>query len=143
MNEWLAAKNILAVRLDNMGDIVMLGPALRAVKETSPHARLTLLASPAGTRAAALLPWIDDVITWRSIWQDVGGRLPFDPVRERELIALLAAHETNWLGGLERNSLEYMRGAGVDLAQGYLFGRPVPLSQLDLNNATLSKELVA
>src|ERR1700730_8247189 len=93
MNEWLAAKNILAVRLDNMGDIVMLGPALRAVKETSPHARLTLLASPAGTMAAALLPWIDDVITWRSIWQDVGGRLPFDPVREHELIALLAAHK--------------------------------------------------
>src|SRR4051812_28338941 len=90
MNEWLAAKNILAVRLDNMGDIVMLGPALRAVKETSPHARLTLHASPAGTSAAALLPWIDDVITWRSIWQDVGGRLPFDPARERELIALLA-----------------------------------------------------
>ena len=89
MNEWLAAKNILAVRLDNMGDIVMLGPALRAVKETSPHARLTLLASPAGTSAAALLPWIDDVITWRSIWQDVGGRMPFEPARERELIALL------------------------------------------------------
>ncbi|MFL5629021.1 MAG: glycosyltransferase family 9 protein [Ktedonobacteraceae bacterium] len=90
MNEWLAAKNILAVRLDNIGDIVMLGPALRAVKETSPHARLTLLASPAGASAVPLLPWIDDVITWRSIWQDVGGRMPFDPARERELIALLA-----------------------------------------------------
>jgi diguanylate cyclase (GGDEF)-like protein len=29
--------------------------------------------------------------------------------------------------------LEYMRAAGVDLVQGYLFGRPVPLSQLDLH----------
>jgi diguanylate cyclase (GGDEF)-like protein/PAS domain S-box-containing protein len=38
---------------------------------------------------------------------------------------------------------EYMRKAGVDLAQGYLFGRPVPISQLDLNDATLSKEMVA
>jgi diguanylate cyclase (GGDEF)-like protein len=28
--------------------------------------------------------------------------------------------------------LEYMRAAGVDLVQGYLFGRPVPLAQLDL-----------
>jgi EAL domain-containing protein (putative c-di-GMP-specific phosphodiesterase class I) len=28
-----------------------------------------------------------------------------------------------------------MREAGVDLAQGYLFGRPVPLSQLDLRDA--------
>ena len=90
MNEWLAAKNILAVRLDNIGDIVMLGPALRAVKETSPQARLTLLASPAGSMAVPLLPWIDDVITWRPVWQDVGGRMLFDPARERELIDMLA-----------------------------------------------------
>jgi diguanylate cyclase (GGDEF)-like protein len=35
--------------------------------------------------------------------------------------------------------LEYMRAAGVDLVQGYLFGRPVPISQLDLH-ATLSRQ---
>jgi len=90
LNDWLAARNILAVRLDNIGDVVMLGPALRAVKETSPDARLTLLASPGGAAAAPLLPWIDDVITWRSVWQDL-GRLPFDPPREHEFIDLLAA----------------------------------------------------
>ncbi len=90
MNEWLAAKNILAVRLDNIGDVIMLGPALRAVKENAPQARLTLLASTAGTTAAPLLPWINDVITWRSVWQDVGSRMTFDPARERALIALLA-----------------------------------------------------
>ena len=93
MNDWLAAKNILAVRMDNMGDVVMLGPALRAVKETLPQARLTLLASPAGTQAAALLPWVDDVITWRASWQDVGGKMGFDPARERELINLLAERD--------------------------------------------------
>ena len=38
---------------------------------------------------------------------------------------------------------EYMRAAGVDLVQGYLFGRPVPISQLDLQNASLSKQRVA
>lgn len=90
MEDWLSAKHILAIRLDNIGDVIMLGPALRAVKETSPHARLTLLASPAGTTAAPLLPWIDNVITWRASWQDVGGRIPFEPARERELIDLLA-----------------------------------------------------
>ncbi|HYK86650.1 MAG TPA: glycosyltransferase family 9 protein [Ktedonobacteraceae bacterium] len=93
MNEWLTAKNILAMRLDNIGDVIMLGPALRAIKETSPQARLTLLASPAGSTAAPLLPWIDDVITWRTIWQDVGNRIPFDPARERQLIALLAERQ--------------------------------------------------
>lgn len=39
--------------------------------------------------------------------------------------------------------LEYMREAGVNLVQGYLFSRPVPISQLDLHNVTLPKEMVA
>ena len=47
-NPWLAARNLLVVRMDNAGDIVMLGPAVRAIKATSPEARITLLASPAG-----------------------------------------------------------------------------------------------
>lgn len=91
MNDWLSARNILAVRMDNIGDVVMLGPALRAVKETAPESRITLLASPGGATAAPLLPWVDDVIVWRAIWQDVGSRMPFDPAHERELIADLAA----------------------------------------------------
>src|SRR4051812_6845566 len=89
MSGWLEARNILAVRMDNIGDVIMLGPALRAVKETSPQARLTLLASPGGATAAALLPWIDETIAWRSLWQDL-GHLPFDPPHEHELIARLA-----------------------------------------------------
>src|SRR5215212_4052576 len=89
VNPWLAARNLLAVRLDNAGDVVMLGPALRAIKTTSPDCQITLLASPAGAKAAALLPWIDSVLVWRSIWQDL-GKLPFDPARENKLIQLIA-----------------------------------------------------
>ena len=68
MSKWLAAHNILAIRLDNIGDVIMLGPALRAVKETLLDARLTLLASPAGATAVPLLPWFDDVIVCRAPW---------------------------------------------------------------------------
>lgn len=89
MSSWFAARNILAVRLDNTGDVIMLGPALRAVKEGAPGARLTLLASPAGAQAADLLPWVDEVLPFRAIWQDL-GRLPFDPGRELELVRSLA-----------------------------------------------------
>jgi diguanylate cyclase (GGDEF)-like protein len=40
--------------------------------------------------------------------------------------------------GIEtEEQFEYLRKAGVDIAQGYLFGRPVPLSQLDLRDAAL------
>ncbi len=91
MNEWLEACNIVAIRLDNIGDVLMLGPALRAVKESSPRARLTLLGTPGGTTAAPLLPWIDDVMVWRPVWQDVGGRIPLDPAREQAQVAELAA----------------------------------------------------
>ncbi len=38
---------------------------------------------------------------------------------------------------------EYMHRAGVDFVQGYLFGRPVPIAQLDLHGAGLPKEMVA
>ncbi len=92
-NPWLRARNILAVRLDNIGDVIMLGPALRAIKETSPQASLTLLASPAGSAAASLLPWIDATLIWRAVWQDAGSgkaRMPLDPVREQELVRILA-----------------------------------------------------
>src|SRR5881275_1282862 len=95
MTGWLEARNLLAIRPDNVGDVIMLGPALRAVKETSPHPpkagtrRITLLASRAGATGAPLLPWVDDVVVWRTLWQDL-GELGFDPARERELVALLA-----------------------------------------------------
>jgi diguanylate cyclase (GGDEF)-like protein len=39
--------------------------------------------------------------------------------------------------------LEYMRAAGVDLVQGYLFGRPVPISKLDLHGMLSPEEKVA
>ena len=87
-SSWRDAKRILAVRLDNMGDVVMTGPALRAVKETSPDVHLTLLASPAGAKTAPLLPWVDEVIPWRTLWQDL-GRLDFSPQRELDFIDLL------------------------------------------------------
>jgi ADP-heptose:LPS heptosyltransferase len=88
MSEFLTARNILAVRMDNLGDVVMLGPALRAVKETSPQAKLTLLASPGGAVAGELLPWVDEIIPWKAIWQDL-GHMAFDPARELALVELL------------------------------------------------------
>jgi len=88
--DWLAARSIVALRLDNAGDVIMLGPALRAIKETSPAAQLTLVASRAGAVAATLLPWVDDVIVWRPVWQDIGGQVAQDPARDRAVIAGLA-----------------------------------------------------
>jgi diguanylate cyclase (GGDEF)-like protein/PAS domain S-box-containing protein len=38
---------------------------------------------------------------------------------------------------------DYMREAGVDMVQGFLFGRPVPASKLDLHDTTRPMEMVA
>lgn len=82
-------RRILAVRLDNIGDVVMLGPSLRALRAAFPLAKITLMASPAGSQVAPLLPWIDEVFTWRALWQDVSGGLAEQPERELELVEKL------------------------------------------------------
>ena len=85
------AQRILAVRLDNIGDVIMLGPALRAVKRAVPEAEITLLASRAGASVAPLVPHLDDVVTFRPLWQDISGTMSTDLQPERALAADLAA----------------------------------------------------
>jgi ADP-heptose:LPS heptosyltransferase len=60
--------NTLVVRLDNMGDVLLCGPAIRAVAAAS---QVTLLAGPNGADAARLLPGVDEVIVWRAPWVDL------------------------------------------------------------------------
>lgn len=58
----------LAVRLDSAGDVLLAGPALRALAAGSQ--RLVLLTGPRGEGAARLLPGVDEVLTWRCPWID-------------------------------------------------------------------------
>ncbi|MBC7206103.1 MAG: hypothetical protein H5U27_06270, partial [Methyloversatilis sp.] len=36
IDAWRAARRVLAVRLDNIGDVLMTTPALRALRQTTP-----------------------------------------------------------------------------------------------------------
>ena len=138
MSGWRDARNVLAVRLDNIGDVVLLSPALRAVKSSRADMRITLLASPAGATAARLLPWIDDVIVWRAVWQDVGGRMPLDPDRERALIA--AIRERRFDAALIFTSFSqtphvpgyacYLAGVPLRAGEGKEFGGSVLTTEL-------------
>lgn len=65
---WEPADNVLCVRLDSIGDVLMTTPAMRALKESRPGRRITLLTSPAGAEAAALVPEIDEVIAYSAPW---------------------------------------------------------------------------
>ncbi|HEY0454376.1 glycosyltransferase family 9 protein [Actinophytocola sp.] len=55
----------LVVRLDSAGDVLLAGPAVRAVAAT---AHVTLLCGPAGEHAGRLLPGVDDLLGWLCPW---------------------------------------------------------------------------
>jgi len=83
-------RSLLVVRLDNAGDVLLLSPALGALHDALPEARVTLLASVGGATAAPLLDGIAEVITHASVWQQLlPGRVA--PADERRLIDLLRA----------------------------------------------------
>jgi ADP-heptose:LPS heptosyltransferase len=60
--------HVLAVRLDNDGDVLLAGPAIRALAHGAD--RVTLLCGPRGRRAAELLPGVDQIVQWRAPWID-------------------------------------------------------------------------
>jgi ADP-heptose:LPS heptosyltransferase len=65
-------KNILCVRMDNMGDVIMSGPAIRALKESF-GARITLLTSAMGAAIAPFMPGVDDVVVSDMPWNKSGS----------------------------------------------------------------------
>jgi ADP-heptose:LPS heptosyltransferase len=58
----------LVARLDSAGDVLITGPAVRAIAES--HDNVTFLAGPRGRAAAELLPAVDDIIEWQAPWVD-------------------------------------------------------------------------
>ncbi|MFL6115616.1 MAG: glycosyltransferase family 9 protein [Catenulispora sp.] len=59
---------VLVARQDNLGDVLLAGPCVRAVAASASH--VTLLAGPHGRAAAELLPGVEDVLTWTAPWID-------------------------------------------------------------------------
>jgi len=65
---WAAATNLLCVRLDSLGDVLMTTPALRALKESRRDRRITLLTSLSGAAARELVPEIDEILEFQAPW---------------------------------------------------------------------------
>jgi ADP-heptose:LPS heptosyltransferase len=66
-----AARRVLVVRPDNVGDVVLLTPALRALRSAAPDAHIDLLASPAGAAVAPLVSELDGVLVASPSWQQL------------------------------------------------------------------------
>lgn len=65
---WQAARRILCIRLDSLGDVLMCTPAIRALRHTLPGSHLTLLTSPSGAAVAPYIPELDAAISYRAPW---------------------------------------------------------------------------
>lgn len=82
---WEETKNILCIRLDTLGDVLMTTPAMRAIKAGLPDRKLTLLTSQAGAPIGSLIPEVDATIIYEAPWMKaiVPG---IDPKQDFELV---------------------------------------------------------
>lgn len=90
---WSGVRRLLVVRLDNIGDVVLLSPSLRTLRQALPQARIVLMASHAGSQVRPMLPWVDDVIVSRPVWQDVSGSIPQSFEREMAMVDMVREWE--------------------------------------------------
>jgi ADP-heptose:LPS heptosyltransferase len=79
-------RRVLVVRLDSMGDLLICGPAIRAVAASG--AVVTVLTGPGGAAAAGLLPGVGTVLTWDCPWI-LADPPPVQPPELDRLIATL------------------------------------------------------
>jgi ADP-heptose:LPS heptosyltransferase len=83
-------RHVLVARQDSMGDVLLAGPAVRAVAAGA--GRVTLLCGPRGRAAAALLPGVDEVMVAHASWIDAEPR-PVTREAVDELVDRLAGLE--------------------------------------------------
>ncbi len=79
---------VLVSRLDSDGDVLLSGPAIRAVAAGADE--LVLLAGPRGAAAARLLPGIDELLIWACPWIEADAA-PVDPASVDGLVEQLKA----------------------------------------------------
>lgn len=82
----------LVVRLDSDGDVLLAGPAVRAVAASGD--RVVLLVGPQGAAAARLLPGVDEVLVWSCPWI-VADPAPVDPGDIAEVVDQLRARRVD------------------------------------------------
>ena len=75
---------VLVARLDSDGDVLLAGPAVRAVAAGADE--VVLLAGPRGAAAARLLPGVDELMVWACPWIEADAA-PVDPGSVDTLVA--------------------------------------------------------
>lgn len=95
-------RNVLVMRMDQLGDVVASIPALARLRELLPEARLVGLFTPANADLAATLDMLDEIIV---------ADFPDDPTVRRRVMPLAAQEE------LRARLAPYAFDVAIDLAQ--------------------------
>lgn len=128
-------RRILVVRLFALGDMLNITPALRALRERYPEARIDVLATRGGAVGLARSPYVDDVLLFdKSLFDRVSGSLSpramlaglrfAIELRHRRYDTLVLLHHlvTGW-GTLKYLTLAWWSGsttrAGLDNGRGW------------------------
>lgn len=129
-------RRVLVARLDSMGDVLVSGPAIRAI---AARAEVWLLCGPRGAAAAELLPGVRQVRVWTAPWATDSDR-PVDETLAAELAAVVrecTPEEAVILTSFHQSPLPLalllrlagvprITGASVDAAGGLLDSRLIP-----------------
>jgi ADP-heptose:LPS heptosyltransferase len=110
------SRAVMVVRLDADGDVLLAGPAVRAVAAWAD--RVVLLCGPRGQQAAQLLPGVDEVLVWAAPWiEPVPGQVSrAETDRLIQMVAAAAVDEAVVLTSFHQSALPtalLLRLAGV------------------------------
>jgi ADP-heptose:LPS heptosyltransferase len=106
---WSAARRVLLVRLDRLGDLLMTTPAFAAVRESLPDAHVALLAAPGVKAVQPHQPMVDEFIGFHAPWVPSGAAALDGDVR-------LALRPPPGRGEAERQLLQQLLEARFDAA---------------------------
>lgn len=128
-------RRILVVKLFALGDMLNITPALRALRERYPEARIDVLATRGGAVGLQRSPYVDDVFIFdKSLFDSVGGslsprallvglRFAWDLRRRRYDTLVLLHHLVTGWGTIKYLALALWSGAatrvGLDNGRGW------------------------
>ncbi|MCF0069627.1 glycosyltransferase family 9 protein [Dyadobacter sp. CY261] len=120
MSEHLPFRNVLCIRADNMGDVIMSSPAMRALKESF-GSRITLLTSKAGAMIVPYLDCVDGLVTADLPWVKHTGGMGYDlPALARQIASMhfdaVVIFTVYSQSALPAAMLAYMAGIPVRIA---------------------------
>ncbi|HEY0062311.1 MAG TPA: glycosyltransferase family 9 protein [Telluria sp.] len=89
--QWQQVNNVLCVRLDSLGDVLMCTPAIRAIKQSRAGRRVSLLTSRSGAAAAPYIAELDEVLHYPAPWMKSSS--PHTPFVDAAMVQSLTAQQ--------------------------------------------------